>query len=771
MKWINLLFFCLFGFGVKGQTLKIKDEFNGQPIPYAAIISKNGNNFLTSDSLGIADLSSWEKADSLEISFLGYESVNIGFPKEMLIIYLKRISTSLEEVVVSGDRWKQNSGKIATISPERIVFLNPQTTADVLGATGEVFIQKSQQGGGSPMIRGFAANRLLYSIDGVRMNTAIFRSGNIQNVISLDPFSLEKTEVLFGPGSVKYGSDAIGGVLNFQTLTPTFSAKTKTHSFTRYSSANNEITQHADVSIGGQKWGMISSLTYSHFGDLKMGKYGPDEYLKPFVVNGDEVLVNQNPRIQDPTGYDQINLMQKFRVKLRENWDLQYGFHYSSTTNFSRYDRLIETKDGLPVFAVWDYGPQRWMMNQLSVTNPKIGMSIRLASQYFEESRKDRRLNQQRLRTQKEQVNAYSLNVDFERNKWRYGVEWVLNDVNSMGFSNVGSVPDRYPESLWMSYGGYVQYDLSLSKRHRIQCGLRYSGYWMESDFSQQLIFFPFDFEKTTLQNSALTGSIAWNFIPRKGWEMNAGIATGFRAPNVDDIGKIFDFVSGEVIVPNPALKAEYAWNGDLNMVKKIEPGIKIEAGIFYTRLEGAMVRRPFALNGRDSIMYNGVLSRIYAIQNTAFTEVFGWTLGLEWKLHPNLEFYSRFNFQWGVEEMDNGQRSPSRHSAPNFGWSGIRWTKEKWTAESYVVFQNKVEFDRLNPEERGKPAIYAMDDEGRPWSPSWYAIHLKTSWNINKHWGVGLGLENITNQRYRPYSSGLAGPGFNAVVFIKLRT
>src|SRR5690606_22275722 len=96
----------------------------------------------------------------------------------------------------------------------------PQTAADMLAGSGEVFVQKSQLGGGSPMIRGFATNRLLYAVDGVRMNTAIFRAGNLQNVINLDPFATESVEVIFGPGSVMYGRDAIGGVMSFQTLMP-----------------------------------------------------------------------------------------------------------------------------------------------------------------------------------------------------------------------------------------------------------------------------------------------------------------------------------------------------------------------------------------------------------------------------------------------------------------------------------------------------------------------------------------------------------------------
>lgn len=253
----------------------------------------------------------------------------------------------MDEIIVAANRWKQHARdlpvKITSISKKDIQLQNPQTAADLLTVSGKVFMQKSQQGGGSPMIRGFATNRLLYAIDGIRMNTAIFRGGNIQNVISLDPFATERTEVLFGPGSVMYGSDAIGGVMSFQTLTPQFSNEEKTvvsgSAVTRYSSANNEKTGHFDVNVGWKKWASVTSISSNEFGDLRMGSHGPEEYLRPFYVqrqNGvDVVVTNDNPLVQKPTAYSQINLMQKVRFQPNENWDFQYGFHFSETSSYS----------------------------------------------------------------------------------------------------------------------------------------------------------------------------------------------------------------------------------------------------------------------------------------------------------------------------------------------------------------------------------------------------------------------------------------------------
>ena len=239
-------------------------------------------------------------------------------------IVLSISSISIDQVVISATRWNQSTSdipsKIISISPETVALQNPQTAADLLAASGKVFIQKSQQGGGSPMIRGFSTNRLLYTVDGVRMNTAIFRGGNLQNVISLDPFAMERTEVLFGPDAVIYGSDAIGGVMSFQTLVPEFSVNEKPYitgnAVTRYASANNEKTGHFDVNVGWKKWAFVSSISSNDYGDLKQGSTGPDEFLRPFYVKREDsmdvVVTNEDPKVQNPSGYTCASLGSPF---------------------------------------------------------------------------------------------------------------------------------------------------------------------------------------------------------------------------------------------------------------------------------------------------------------------------------------------------------------------------------------------------------------------------------------------------------------------------
>lgn len=704
-------------------------------------------------------------------------------------------SKELTEVIISANRWKQSSKdvpqRVGVISTRNVTFYNPQTAADLLTISGKVFMQKSQQGGGSPMIRGFATNRLVYAVDGVRMNTAIFRGGNIQNVISLDPFATERTEIVFGPGSVIYGSDAIGGVMSFQTLLPQFASSKKTtvtgHAISRFSTANNEKTGHFDVNVGWTKWAAITSVSSNDFGDLKMGSHGPDDYLRPFYIqrqNGiDVVVTNDDPLVQKPTAYSQINVMQKLRFKPNENWDFQYGLHYSETSSFSRYDRHIRYNSaGLPRYGEFYYGPQRWIMNNLNITHQSNSkffdeMVLRFAHQFFEESRVSRNRNIANREIRTEKVDAYSINADFSKtialnHKIYYGVEYVLNDVNSTGVnqdiiagtSQIG--PSRYPQAIWESMGVYVNDQYLLSDKTTLQAGLRYNTFSLNADFDTT--FYPFPFTKATIDNASLTGSFGFVYRPTKKWVISSNVATAFRSPNVDDVGKVFDSEPGSVVIPNPNLKAENAYNIDFNILKQVGKNVKLDFSTYYTFLDNALVRRDFTLNGASQIMYDGELSQVQAIQNAANATVYGVQAGVVLNLPSGFRFTTDLNYQKGIEELDNGKKSPSRHAAPFFGITRVGFTHSKLDIELNLQYSDAVAYKDLAEEERGKKEIYAIDGNGNPYSPSWYALHLKSMYKFTDKLTFTAGIENITDQRYRPYSSGIAAPGKNFVLALR---
>jgi hemoglobin/transferrin/lactoferrin receptor protein len=425
------------------------------------------------------------------------------------------------------------------------------------------------------------------------------------------------------------------------------------------------------------------------------------------------------------------------------------------------------------------------MMNHLSALYKKKNvwfdnMMIRFAHQYFEESRIDRGFNQFRLRTNLEKVTAFSLNIDFEKKMDKqslyYGSEIVTNRVNSTGSAtdirngtNI-LVPDRYPASTWESYAGFINYEKQLSDKVNIQTGGRWNLYKIRADFSRLLNFYPFNFTNADLQNSAFTFSGGIVYKPSHRLKLSLQANTGFRAPNVDDMGKLFDFVTGEVIVPNPQLKAEYAYNIEGGVTKVWSNRVKFELSIFYTRLQNAMVRRPYQVNGKDSILYNGIMSKIYSIQNAAYSEVYGYNAGIEIILNPQMSLLAKYNFQKGTEEMPNGEISPSRHAAPGFGTIRYSYQQNKLSLQLYCQFSGEVSYQNLNPEERGKVFIYAKDANGNPYSPRWYTLHVKSSYQCTPKFSISGGIENITNQCYRTYSSGIAAGGLNIMVAMNVK-
>ncbi|MGB9836948.1 MAG: TonB-dependent receptor plug domain-containing protein [Candidatus Saccharicenans sp.] len=783
---------------VFSQVVTVRDRKTGEPLALVALESlKPEARTVTNDS-GLADISAFRGAEEIKIKCPGYRPMVVSFEElgQMAFeILLEPVPFAEYEVIVSATRWRQTSNevptRIVTIMPYEMALENPQTAADLLGFSGKVFIQKSQQAGGSPMIRGFATNRLLYSVDGVRMNTAIFRGGNIQNVISLDPLATERTEVFFGPGSVIYGSDAIGGVMSFQTLKPKFSLSEKPlisgQAFARYSSANNEKTGHFDINVGWKKWAFLTSISSFDFDHLRQGSHGPEDYLKPFYVQRidgvDRVITQDDPLLQIPSAYSQKNLMQKVLFQPNEKWEFLYAFHYSETSPYGRYDRHCRLRNGLPRYAEWNYGPQKWMMNNFNLTNRSQTtifdeMSLRLAQQSFEESRIDRSLNDPERHNRIEEVEAYSINLDFRkkagvRNTLYYGFEYVFNDVTSTGIDEdivAGTSypgPSRYPQSTWKSIGIYLNDQYRFSERFLLQAGLRYNRFVLDAEFDTT--FYPFPFTSAHLNHGALVGGLGGVYRASDSLTVSANLSTSFRTPNVDDMGKVFDSEPGKVVVPNPDLKSEYAWTADLNMSKVFGETARIDLTGYYTSLDNAMVRRDFTLNGEEYIIYDGVLSRVQAIQNAAVARVYGIQASLELKLPADFEVVSDFNYQKGKEELDDGSTSPSRHAPPWFGITRLIYARDRVTLELSAVYQGEKKHEDLPEEEKGKTEIYALDAEGNTYAPSWYILNFKAMYRVSNYLSLAAGIENITDQRYRPYSSGISGAGRN--FFLSLRT
>lgn len=804
-------------------VLLVLDAKDKSPVIGVSFWSQKAAISEITNAKGQVRIDRFKGQEQIEIQALGYRKSVFSYEQLRALgdtLYIESETFQLDDLVVSSTRWRQNyssvSQAITVIEPEVIQRRQPQTMADALGLSGKVFIQKSQQGGGSPMIRGFATNRLLYSVDGIRMNTAIFRSGNIQNVINLDPFSMHRTEIVFGPSSVMYGSDAIGGVMSFETLTPEFALDSLRKVFSpiasgkaviRGTTANNERTGHLDLQLGWNKWAWLGSISRWQYDHLRQGSNGPDDYVKNYYVKSypadivqgtaeplikgrvpDEIVQQSDPLLQIPSGYDQWNTLQKIRWQPTEGMDIQYTFQFSETSNYGRYDRHLRMRDGLPRYARWDYGPQGWKMHLLSLKlsggahkSVYDQLIIKGAQQDFWESRMSRNFGEESTEQQEELVHANAIHIDAikglnDRILLSYGVEWVQNKVHSEGYvqrlheeeSEPGMA--RYPNATWISSAVFVHSDIQLNTKTKLQAGLRYNTYRIDARFgnSERLDLVLFDQAK--LRDRALVGSLGLISRPNNDWVLKLNLGTAFRSPNVDDMGKVFDSEPGAVTLPNPNLKAEYAWNIDIGMLYRVLSRLNVEMSAYWTYLEDAMVRRDYELNGQATMPYQGIDSRIQAIQNAAYARVYGIQWSTDTQLSSRWLLTNRINLQKGEEELDNGSSSPSRHAAPYFGENSLSYEYNSWSGSLIHRFQGTKAHSQMAVTERAKTELYALDAEGLPYAPSWGVWNLVGQWEF-ADWGkIIIQLENLTDQRYRPYSSGISASGRSAQLGLSVR-
>lgn len=784
-KLIVLCMLLFIVFESRAQKLVVVDDQSGHPIE-GVIVHSIKNNGIT-DSHGTIDLTNFQSDSLFHFTHTAYLNLQItrhSLSQNNFVVSLKEDPVKLDEVVVSANRRAQSRlevpQQIISISQQEITRTNPQTTADLLDSKGGVFIQKSQLGGGSPMIRGLSANRLLLVVDGIRMNNAIYRNGNLQNVISLDAASLEQTEVIFGPGSVMYGSDALGGVLHFKTLSPKLSTssnyKQARNAFVRYASANFEKTVHADFNFGTDKLASLTSLTFSDFDDLLMGKHGPESYLCPEYVEDDKILPNDNTRKQIQTGYSQFNFMQKFRYRPNSKWDFNYAFHWSATSDIPRYDRLIQYSNEQLKYAEWFYGPQKWKLHAFDTqwtANAFLFDQARLLIgwQAYDESRNDRHLASEELTKRKEHLDILTLNFDLDKqidqnNTLFYGFEGNFNWIQSEGeidFTNGSpSIPtsSRYPDgSKTSSIAAYASYKLSVSNRFILNAGSRLSVNQLSGTFDKR--FFDFPDDEFTNTHTALTGNLGFVFHPTPQWQLNAAISTGFRSPNIDDVAKVFDSSPGNVIVPNPDLKPEYVRNFEIGILRSIKNLARFELNFYYTYLNNAMVRRPYQLNGQDSIWYENELSQVEALVNADYANIYGGDFSMEWILASQWKTRSTITTTWGKDS----EKQPVRHVAPIFGSSHLIYQTTRQSFDLYLRFNGELSHDKLVSSEQDKAYLYATDENGQPYSPGWATINLKANTQLSANYQLSVGFENILNKRYRPYSSGIVAPGRQVIL------
>ena len=798
--------FLIISLNTFSQKLVVKDLNEGFIIPNVTIYNTKKTTTIISDFNGYLNLSEFKKSDTITFSHVAYEKLQIPVnkilqsDKDVYDVYLSPSTQTLSEIILSVGRNRGSkekiSKKVSLITAKKTELDLPQTSADLLYYGGGVRIQKSQGGGGSPVIRGFEGNRVLLVIDGVRMNNAIYRSGHLQNAITIDPNTLERTEVIFGPASVGYGSDALGGVVHFYTRTPKINNEKKW--IVMGSNSLNTILNHninnLNFEHSKENWASFTSFSYSNFGNIIMGRnrthgfenWGLNKHSLISEKINEENFINKNPTVQKNTNYSQFDFLQKFNIKISESSNFVLNLQHSKSSNIDRYDKLSEysSKENLK-YSQWYYGPQKRTLisSTYNFIVDKIWLkkgSIVAAFQKIKESRYNRKFQSLVLNSQIENVDLFSLNADFVGNKTdisslSYGFEFTYNDINSVAFgeklvkndllllsskdpSSIFKIPTRYPSegSNYSTAASYYEFRKDLSEKSNFNFGMRYSITWLNANWEEEALI---DANLSSIQtkNSSLTGSLGYVTRSKNNWQINANFSSGFRSPNIDDMGKIREN-RGVLSVPNKQLKPEYAYSSDLGLTKFFNNKLNIlSLNLFYTHITNHIIRDYFEiLNDKSTenpqtILYNFEEVKTMANINSGRAYIYGFSFDSEAEISKKLSFKSNITYTKGGS-VQNPYPLPS--ISPVFGSFYLKWIHSSMGGE------DGLEETPLIGYSDGIAQHYGM--------PSWGVVKFSSSYKFSDNLKATLIFDNLFDVHYREFASGISSPGRNLNIVLE---
>jgi hemoglobin/transferrin/lactoferrin receptor protein len=376
-----------------------------------------------------------------------------------------------------------------------------------------------------------------------------------------------------------------------------------------------------------------------------------------------------------------------------------------------------------------------------------------------------------------ESVNAFSFNLDLdkllsEKVNISYGVEYLFNRVGSEGISydvesnDIQTIASRYPDgSTWSSLASYLSLKYKPNNRFTFQSGVRYNAISINSDLSANSQFYPLPFLNASLDTSAMsaTAGFSWEQNEIFLWKLNT--TTAFRAPNIDDIGKIFDSQPGYVVLPNSSLDPEYAYGCELGLNININNSVLLDISSYYTHLDNAITRDLISINGVSEIFYDGELCQTQAVQNSSEARIYGFEAGIKAILSNSFEITSQYSLTKGRQKNNQNFDTPVRHVAPEFGNIHLIWKGDKISLDGFLNYNGILRHEDISHELSNH--LFAQDQNGYPYSPAWYTLNLRTRFKFSDTLSFIGSIENILNEGYRPFASGVSAPGANFIFAI----
>lgn len=656
------------------------------------------------------------------------EQVRVEIPPASMIL----------QQVVSASRMAESvweaPAEIEVIRPDEQKERAPTQTSDWLKEQAEVVMQKTNLGGGSPIMRGVSGNRVLLMVDGFRLNNAIFRLGLNQYLNTIPGSQLEQIEVLSGPSGVQYGSDGLGGTVHLRSAEPGASPLNFGYQGL-FSSADQTNGHTLTSSYGNEKWGYSGHLKINDYRDLRAASPVGD---------------------QTPTGYNAWDGSLNFRFQLAEHLRLKSINTFSDARHVPRTDRILSGRD-----LLWEYNPQIQQLNGIRLESTKQ----RAWADYFElgvgylyQREGNDRISAsrpERLRITNTEVDTIQANGTFrkitERAVYVYGFDFQTDQVDATGTEiNNGGAPidigGKFPnDAAYQSVGLFASGDFSLTESMRLRAGLRQTFTKLEGTLDAPI-------GAVDQDNDQLTPSLNWSWEKNQWW-VSLGASQGFRAPNLEDTLSVGPSNQG-FDAPNPNIEPEILWSYDATIRWRNENSL-LSATLYTSRYDELIEKVPGTyLNNPE---FEG--EPVFILDNVGEAQIDGVSVSFRRAFSSELSLFTDASYVYGQQTT---RQEPTSRQPPLRGNLGFRFEKAKQVYSLLWSWADRQ--DRLSPSDIADSRI---PETG---TPGYGVVHLRGQYQFTKNLGLQLSVENLFDKLYKQHGSGIYEPGRRLLLGVQAR-
>lgn len=642
---------------------------------------------------------------------------------------------------------------VDVVGQQQLIDKSFRTAPDALSEIPGVLVQKTAVGQGSPFIRGFTGFRTLLLIDGIRLNNSVFREGPNQYFNTIDPLSVERFEVIKGPGSVLYGSDAIGGTVNAITKRPFGYGEGTNYELALYqrgsSAERSYMVQPEAVVTFGQRLGVYAGGSYKDFGDLEGGRdIGTQEYTSYDEWDADvklEYFLTDNQRLVFAHQRVQQNNVPRTHSTI-------YGISFDGSSIGSDLVRELDQYRDLTYV--------QYHADKLEGFVSNVSASLSWHRQY---EREDRVRGNGASSTGEIDVGSLGLTLQLTSptpiGEFTYGVEYYRDFVSSSSTSN----PIQGPVADDASYdllGVYLQDRIPIGDRFDLTVGGRFT--YASADANA--VSDPATGNQISIEDdwTSVVGSIRGNYylVPER-LAAYGGVSQGFRAPNLSDLTRFDIARSNELEIPTPNLDPEEFTSYEIGIKASYE-NVGFQAAYFYTDINDMIVRRPTG----QVIDGDNVVTKA----NAGDGYLQGIELGLSYRFHPDFTFFSAGTWQDGeVDQFPTSaptvEREPVSRLIPVTTLLGVRWDdpSRRFFLEGsvqIVASQNDLSTGDISDTQRIPPGG----------TPSYELYNIRAGWAIHEQARLTFACENLLDEDYRVHGSGSNAAGRNFILGLELR-